>query len=31
MSDEKVHKNKKIGKIDEYVYDIETECHFLVD
>ena len=27
QSDEKVHNVKKIGKINEYVYDIETETH----
>ena len=27
LSDEKVHKIKYLGKIDDYVYDIETETH----
>ena len=27
-SDEKVHKIIDLGKCDENVYDIETECHF---
>ena len=27
QSDEKVHKIKNLGKIDEYVYDIETNAH----
>ena len=27
QSDEKVHKIKNIGKINDYVYDIETETH----
>ena len=27
QSNEKVHKIKKIGKINDFVYDIETETH----
>ena len=27
QSDEKVHKIKKLGKINDFVYDIETEPH----
>ena len=27
QSDEKVHKIKKLGKIIDYAYDIETETH----
>ena len=27
QSDEKVCKNKNLGKINDYVYDIETETH----